>query len=158
MRVVRRSAALLGYGPSFRYDEAVPTGRGPGAAVAAGAVAVLSGALIAGLASPRLRPLLDRVLPAPGAGPSERTLEAGRFRAEARAVTTTGARYRSVVAADLDPGYGATAAMLGQSALSLALDDLDSPAGVLTPAAAMGDALVDRLRGVGFRLEVAAEA
>ena len=44
--------------------------------------------------------------------------------------------------------------MFGQSALCLALDGdrLPDAAGVLTPATAMGDALVDRLREQGFTL------
>jgi len=45
--------------------------------------------------------------------------------------------------------------MLGQSALCLGLDDLDADGGVLTPAVAMGDRLVDRLRVAGFELTVA---
>lgn len=46
--------------------------------------------------------------------------------------------------------------MLGQSGLALALDDdrLPRVAGVLTPATAIGDVLVDRLRGQGFTIEV----
>jgi short subunit dehydrogenase-like uncharacterized protein len=47
--------------------------------------------------------------------------------------------------------------MLGESALCLALDgaELDSPGGVLTPAAALGLRLVERLRRVGMVFEVA---
>ena len=72
------------------------------------------------------------------------------------AATTTGARYRTTVAAEQDPGYNGTATMLGQSALCLALDGLRLPnrSGVLTPATAMGDVLVDRLRAHGFTFEV----
>jgi short subunit dehydrogenase-like uncharacterized protein len=46
--------------------------------------------------------------------------------------------------------------MLVESALCLALDGgrLPPAAGVLTPATAMGDALVDRLRAQGFTLTV----
>jgi short subunit dehydrogenase-like uncharacterized protein len=66
--------------------------------------------------------------------------------------TSTGARYASTVAAKGDPGYAATAVMLGQSALSLALDDLSSPGGVLTPAVAMGDSLIKRLQAQRFEL------
>ena len=41
-----------------------------------------------------------------------------------------------------DPGYKATSVLLGESGLALALDrdDLSDLRGVLTPAAAMGDA------------------
>ena len=42
--------------------------------------------------------------------------------------------------------------MLGESALCLALDPLTSGGGVLTPAVAMGGALVDRLRAAGFTI------
>jgi short subunit dehydrogenase-like uncharacterized protein len=46
--------------------------------------------------------------------------------------------------------------MLAESALCLALDGdrLPPAAGVLTPAVAMGDALVDRLRSRGLTLTV----
>jgi len=66
----------------------------------------------------------------------------------------TGARYVATVAAPGDPGYGATRVMLGQSALSLATDELPEAAGVLTPATAMNGALTNRLRQQGFTFEV----
>jgi short subunit dehydrogenase-like uncharacterized protein len=101
------------------------------------------------------RALLDRVLPDPGEGPDEKTRAAGRFRVEVRATTATGASYTVVVAASGDPGYAATAVMLGESAVALALgEDLPDRAGVLTPATALGDALVQRLRAAGFELSV----
>lgn len=154
MRVVRRTAALTGrYGPGFRYEEAVPIGRGPIGALGAAAVVAVGGALLGGLASPAVRPVLDRMLPAAGDGPSDRALASGWFRSDARTTTTTGARYDARVSARLDPGYGATGAMLAESALCLALDQLESPAGVGTPMSAMGDALVTRLRAVGFTAE-----
>ena len=60
------------------------------------------------------------------------------------------------MAAQADPGYAATAVMLGESALCLAVDDgrLPGRAGVLTPATAMGGVLADRLRARGFTLGV----
>ena len=115
------------------------------------------GALQRGLGWTPTRRVLDRILPRPGQGPSPEQRAAGRFRMEITATTTTGARYRTTVAADHDPGYDGTAVMLGQSALCLALDGPRLPhrAGVLTPATALGDALVDRLRPHGFTFEVA---
>ena len=70
--------------------------------------------------------------------------------------TTSGRRYLATVAAKGDPGYAATAVMLGESALCLALDGEKLPpaAGVLTPATAMGGALVERLRARDFVLTV----
>ena len=44
------------------------------------------------------------------------------------------------------PGGSATATMLGEAAICLAKDELASPGGVLTPAFAMGDALIERLQ------------
>ena len=63
------------------------------------------------------------------------------------------ARAFSLVECDKDPGYGATARMLGESALCLARDDLPAQGGVLTPASAMGMTLVERLRRAGMKLE-----
>jgi short subunit dehydrogenase-like uncharacterized protein len=52
-----------------------------------------------------------------------------------------------------DPGYDETAKMLAESALCLATDDLPETAGQVTTAAAMGDALLDRLTKAGIRFE-----
>jgi short subunit dehydrogenase-like uncharacterized protein len=100
--------------------------------------------------------VLDRVLPSPGEGPSEKTQRNGRFAFEIHATTTTGAKYRAWVTGKGDPGYAATAVMLGESALSLACDEdrLPPAAGVLTPAAALGMPLVDRLRKRRFSFDV----
>ena len=155
-RIVRRSNALLGhaYGPGFRYREVMGVGRSPLAPVLAGVIAVGVGGAALGLGLPPTRALLDRLLPKPGAGPSEKIQQGGHFRVEVHTRTSTGARYVATVAAKGDPGYSATAVMLGQSALCLALDPLTSPGGVLTPAVAMGTALADRLRQQGFELSV----
>ena len=156
-RIVQLSAALgeAAFAPGFRYREVSDLGAGPAGPVRAVGMALGLGALSAALSWRPTRALLDRVLPRPGEGPDARQRARGRFRMEIDAVTTTGARYRTTVAADRDPGYGGTAIMLGQSALCLALDEgLPERAGVLTPATALGDALVDRLRANGFTFEV----
>jgi short subunit dehydrogenase-like uncharacterized protein len=108
------------------------------------------------MANPRTRPYVDRLAPKPGEGPTAEQREAGRFTMEVHTVTESGRRYRSVVAAQGDPGYAATAVMLGESALCLSLDgDRLPPArGVLTPMTAMGDPLLDRLRAQDFTLTV----
>jgi short subunit dehydrogenase-like uncharacterized protein len=56
-----------------------------------------------------------------------------------------------------DPGYKATSVLLGESGLTLALDRdrLSDLRGVLTPATAMGDALMARFPGAGVLLETA---
>jgi len=157
-RVVRRSSALQdwAYGPRFRYRELMGFGSGPLAPVLAGAMAGGAGALQAGLSFGPTRAMLDRVLPSPGQGPSARSREHGYFRIEIHARTSSGTRYVCRIAAQGDPGYKATAVMLGESALCLALDAdrLPPRAGVMTPATAMGDVLVERLRAAGQTFEV----
>jgi saccharopine dehydrogenase (NAD+, L-glutamate forming) len=53
-----------------------------------------------------------------------------------------------------DPGYVETAKMLAESALCLAEDDLPPTAGQVTTAAAMGGALIERLRRQGITFDV----
>ena len=154
-RIVRLSNTLSdwSYGRSLRYREVLDFGaRRSSPAKALGTSLGLRGVL-AGLAYAPTRAVLDRFLPRPGEGPTPEQMARGRFRLLIDATTTSGARYRTTVGADLDPGYTGTAVMLGQSALCLALDDIPDRAGVLTPATAMGDALVERLRSRGFTLE-----
>ncbi|MFO7926037.1 MAG: hypothetical protein R6U53_05070 [Natronomonas sp.] len=63
----------------------------------------------------------------------------------------------SRIGADLDPGYGVTARMVGEAAMCLVGGQVDSPlaGGVLTPASGIGAPLADRLREVGLRIDVA---
>ena len=162
-RIVRRSNALTdwSYGRGLRYGELMGCGRGVRGAAAAGAVtAGLVGALAgisAAMTTAPTRALLDRVLPAPGSGPSAASRAAGWFRSELHAVASGGRRFRAVVAGPGDPGYAATAVMLGESALCLAEDATGDRAGSLTPATAMGTALVERLRKAGHTYDVHAE-
>ena len=55
-----------------------------------------------------------------------------------------------------DPGYGETSKMLAESALCLAHDELPERSGQLTPAVAMGQPLIDRLKRAGIGFEVVA--
>ena len=155
-RIVRRSNALQdwAYGRRFRYTEVMGVGPMPVAPVLASAVSAGLVGLGLGMAFRPARLVLDRVLPKPGQGPSEQTRENGHFRTQTHARTADGRHLVATVAAKGDPGYAATAVMLGQSALSLALDELPGGGGVRTPATAMGTALVERLRAQGFELTV----
>lgn len=162
-RIVRRSNALTdwSYGRGLRYGELAKCGKGLTGLAAAGGVTVglvaVLGGMSAALATAPTRALLDRVLPASGSGPSAETRAAGWFRSELYATASGGRRFRAVVAGTGDPGYAATAVMLGQSALCLAEDSLPDRAGSLTPATAMGSALLERLRAAGHTYEVHAE-
>jgi short subunit dehydrogenase-like uncharacterized protein len=153
-RIVRRSNALLGhaYGPGFRYREHLAVGTGPAAPVLAGLVTAGLGAFAGAMRFGPSRAVLDRVLPDPGDGPSEKQRRSGHFQIEVHTRTSTGARYVATVAAEGDPGYAATAVIFGEAALSLAGDELDPPGGVLTPAVALGDHLIQRLRDRGLTL------
>jgi len=157
-RVVRMSNALQdwSYGRTFRYREAMAYGDDLAAPLRAVGVSAGLAVGIAGLAFGPTRAVLDRFLPAPGEGPDEETRRNGGFDIEIRTRTTSGAAYRAVVAAQGDPGYQATAVMLGESALTLALDGelLPERAGVLTPASGLGVRLAERLRAAGFTLTV----
>jgi len=159
-RIVRRSNALLdyAYGRRFRYAEFV----GIGPSVAAPVVsAALTAATAAGTAVGsrfiRFLPqqLVEKVLPKPGTGPSEKVRENGYYKVETYTTTSTGARYVAHMSQRGDPGYKATSVMLGECGLALALDrdKLPEVYGVLTPAAAMGDALLARFPGAGISLE-----
>jgi short subunit dehydrogenase-like uncharacterized protein len=159
-RIVRRSNALLDYpyGRRFQYAELMSVGKSPVAPVAA-AMATAGNAAVMGLGLRyfnRLpRPLIERVLPKPGTGPSERAREQGHYTVETYTTTTTGARYLARMSQRGDPGYKATSVLLGECGLALALDrdKLSDLRGVLTPAAAMGDALLERFPTAEVTLE-----
>lgn len=160
-RIVRRTHFLLeqAYGPRFRYSEAMAFGSNQVlSGIAAAGVAGALGIFLGGLAFKPSRTLFDRVLPKPGEGPGQKARDAGFFEIKAYSTTTSGKRYVATTAADGDPGYKATAMMFGEAALTLALDRdrLPDRRGVLTPAAAMGDPLIDRLRAAGMTIEAGA--
>jgi short subunit dehydrogenase-like uncharacterized protein len=157
-QIVQRSNYLTGwgYGQLMQYREVVASGRGLAGFARAGAINVGTAALVAGLSFPPTRALLDRVLPAPGAGPSPDAIERGRFALDVDVYPVEGQPVRTRVAAPFDPGYGGTGVMLGESALSLAFDQLPERAGVLTPMVALGQSLAERLRAHRFTLDVSA--
>jgi short subunit dehydrogenase-like uncharacterized protein len=161
-RIVRRSNALLdySYGRRFRYAEYM----GMGPSLAAPVLSALTTAATAGSSALgsrffRFLPqrLVERVAPKPGTGPSEEVRENGYYRVETYTTTSTGARYVATMSQSGDPGYKATSVMLAECGLALALDRDKLPElhGVLTPAAAMGDALLARFPAAGISLDTA---
>ncbi|MGX1159411.1 short subunit dehydrogenase-like uncharacterized protein [Arthrobacter sp. SLBN-100] len=157
-RIVRRSNALQGwaYGRSLQYGEVMGVAPGPAGAVTARAMALGLRAFTGAMAFPPTRRVLDRCLPAPGAGPSTGTQRAGWFRSKVTARTEDGHCYQAIAAGPGDPGYAATAVMAGETALALALDGdrLPTAKGSLTPATALGNVLIQRLRAAGHTYEV----
>ena len=113
------------------------------------------GSVVALAQLPPTRNLLLK-LKGPGDGPSPEQRAKGwfsvRFRGEG------GGRQIVTEVTGGDPGYGETSKMLAEAALCLAHDDLPDRAGQLTPAVAMGQALIDRLRAAGIGFATVSEA
>ncbi|WP_322920208.1 saccharopine dehydrogenase family protein [Nocardioides renjunii] len=144
--VARSGAALEAYGPRFRYSHWAGTKTLRYAA--AGALGV--GALTVAAQVGPLRELLKDKVPV-GSGPDESKRERSWFTVDfvgEAAGTTVHTRVSGG-----DPGYTETAKMLSEAALCLALDDNPATAGQVTPAQAMGDALLARLQAAGMRFE-----
>ncbi|WP_431883485.1 saccharopine dehydrogenase family protein [Micromonospora gifhornensis] len=147
-QVVRRSAAARPeYGPDFRYRHFAAVRRLPTVLVAGAGLGALT-ALVK--LPPTRRWLLGRL--ASGQGPSPEQRARSWFRV--RFVGRGGDRRVVTEVAGGDPGYDETAKMLAESALCLALDDLPSTAGQVTPVTAMGDALLHRLTTAGITFGV----
>lgn len=144
-RVVRRTNALLNFpwGTDFRYDEAVLTRSRPLATL----TAIGSRVGMLAMALGPTRKLAARLLPEPGEGPSRQKREQGYYEIFLHGVhpSDRSKDMRLKVTGDMDPGYGSTAKMLGESAVCLALDKPRGPGGFWTPASAMGAKLQERL-------------
>jgi short subunit dehydrogenase-like uncharacterized protein len=157
-KVVRRSHALLGYpyGRDFQYREAVMTSGGIAGWLKASALTAGLGAFVAGASFNLSRRLLERfVLPAPGEGPNREQRKTGFFALRQFGELPDGTIIRSRITGDRDPGYGSTSKMLAESGICLAINDLPTGGGVLTPATAMGDALLARLQeNAGLTFEI----
>lgn len=139
-RVVRRSCAIRG--GDFAYQEYMKfDGRFP--AIAA---SMAGGLFERSMHFALARTLLKKVAPAPGEGPSEKTMDDGWFRCDIFGKTSDNRFAHYVVRDTGDPGNRVTVKCLCESALALALDPLPNRAGVLTPSIGIGDALVNRLR------------
>ena len=161
-RIVRRSNALLDYswGREFRCTELIPTGSGVGGAAKAALTAAALAGFKTAMSVDTLRDSIqEHLFPDPGEGPTRAAAMDGSFtvRVCGRGTGPDGQfTVESRIGADMDPGYGATARMLGESGVALVEDDTDSPldGGVLTPASAIGTPLADRLRAARFTVSV----
>ncbi len=161
-RVVRRSAALYEqwqapYGPNFLYQEGMKFGGLLGGIQAAGMTAGTAVFNVA-LQTP-LRLFMKTLLPQPGDGPSEKTMNEGWFLCDLVGVASDGRKVKALIKDQGDPGNRATVKFLCESALSLALNFDDLPGapqrgGILTPATALGDVLAERLRKTGMVIEI----
>jgi short subunit dehydrogenase-like uncharacterized protein len=147
--VMRSARALELYGPDFAYGhyvrvKSLPRAVGLGAGV--GAVVALS----------QVGPTRELLLryKRPGEGPSDEARAKGYFRVTVLARTT---RERLIArVSGGEPGYTETSKMISECALALLVDrdKLPDARGILTPAVAFGDVLLERLRAAGIRFEV----
>lgn len=157
-RVVRRSNALasLIYGADFQYNEAQLCANRGRALLLTAALGMGMGALSFGPS----RNLLKRWLPKPGEGPDAKQRARGFFElfTHAKHPDDASKDVRIQVTGKRDPGYGATSRMLAESALCLAHDPLAVEGGIWTPATALGQCLVERLKRVDIVFEPVAVA
>ncbi|MDP2227964.1 MAG: saccharopine dehydrogenase NADP-binding domain-containing protein [Moraxellaceae bacterium] len=147
--VVRHTARVRGdYGRTFAYGHFLMM-KNPVAL--AGLLAGIGGIFTLAQFGPT-RNLLLKVRD-PGEGPSAAQREKGWFHMNVvaqAAGTTVLCRL-----AGGDPGYGDTSKMMAEAALCLALDKkLPDAAGLITPASAMGAALIPRLERAGLVFSV----
>ena len=160
-RVVRRSAALFAdygapYGDAFCYEEALETSR-RGKAYA---VAALSGAMFSAAKTRAGRAALAKLGPAPGQGPSPKTMERGFFAARFVGESDRGRKVMATLSCRGDPANYVTVTILCEAALLLAQtprNDLPGGSGrggLLTPATGLGLPLLDRLRAAGFETDI----
>jgi short subunit dehydrogenase-like uncharacterized protein len=145
--VLRSARALDRYGPDFSYSHYLVVKRLP---ILAGMAAGAGTAVALAQLAPTRKLLLK--LKDPGEGPSPEQRERSWFRVRFRA-QANGTELRTEVSGG-DPGYSETSKMLAQAALCLAHDQLPTTAGQVTPAVAMGQALIDRLQREGISFEV----
>jgi len=94
----------------------------------------------------------------PGEGPSREERETGFYDVLFIAEAADGRTVRTAVKGDMDPGYGSTSRMLGESAVCLARDVPRSvtAGGCWTTASAMAEPLIKRLQasaGITFAVE-----
>ena len=157
-RVVRRSAALLetkqeGYGVNFTYQEHAFYKKFKTAFLVT-CVTLMFGLI---LKTP-VRKLVRPLLPKPGEGPSEDTMENGFFDSFFAAELDSGEKKLFRVYGKGDPGYKVTSKFVCESALTLIKERGELPGGeeyggVLTPASGLGQPLIDRLSSNGVNFE-----
>ncbi len=158
-RCVRRTNALLGwpYGRGLRYTETLSYGSSPMAPflAAMSGPTITAAARLGGAFLHTVPPtLVDRLLPDSTSGHDHG--ERGRYVIETYTRTTAGHRYVATMAQRGDPGYSATATLIAVAAMAMVTDPdrLSTLRGVLTPVAAMGDLLSEKLPAQGITLKV----
>lgn len=152
-RVVRRSSALYdadqrSYGSDFIFKElgSYPSKRS--------ARLASFGLIFAFLViSTPFRHIVRRFLPKPGEGPDKETRENGWFKGLFKVEAEDGETKYFQIYGEGDPGYKATAQMVCESAITLAVSEELNSGGVLTSAYGLGNSLLERLINSGIKFE-----
>lgn len=154
-RVVFRTHSLLDHewGSDFTYGEAMLMGDGLAGRAKATAFAGGMGGFMSAAAIGPTRSFMSRFLPEPGEGPSPEAQENGFYDIRLHGSTDAGDELIVKVTGDRDPGYGSTAKILAEAAVTLM--DSEATGGFWTPATALGDAYLDALvEHAGLTFEV----
>ena len=91
----------------------------------------------------------------PGDGPSKEQQQAGLYEIWYIGSNSEGDTLTAIVTGDKDPGYGSTSGLVAEAAICLSQKPKDKEGGILTPAAAMGAELRQRVQanaGLTFTL------
>ncbi len=147
-RVVRRTQALLG--TRFDYQEYARFKKRSTARMVTIGARIFQGISGSGVGRRLIKPLL----PQPGDGPSERTMNEGFFECEFIGRARSGERVRGVLNGQGDAGNRITVKCLCESAFVLALSSTaqakPGSGGVLTPVVGLGEELIPRLAAAGI--------
>ncbi|GAB5031466.1 saccharopine dehydrogenase [Nannochloropsis oceanica] len=158
-RVVVRSSYLMDRLP-FEYTETMSFPKGVGGFLSACALTLGLALVVTCLLIPPIRWLVLKMLP-PGSGPGEEMRKTGfaLIYVVGKGVDKAGKEVvlKGSVRIAGDPGYQETAKMLAETGMALAKDEVDAAPGFLTPASALGDKLVTRLKKRDLVVEVEGE-
>jgi short subunit dehydrogenase-like uncharacterized protein len=149
-QVVRRSAELFEqYGRQFSYGHYLQIRSLPKLMVALGTASAMFGLAQVPWSREKLLSLFPE-----GEGPTDGDRERAWFKVTVDA--RSGPHQVVATVRGGDPGYGETAKIVSQAALALIYDreHLEPVYGVLTPASAFGNLLIERLMTVGIRFTV----
>jgi short subunit dehydrogenase-like uncharacterized protein len=149
---IHRSAALDGYEVRYKESMAFP---GLGGLIKALGFAAVLRVLDTMMRNEVTRRLLQRLIP-PGSGPSEKEMDAAWFELRVCGTTKEGPKAEAVIRGQGDASNRITVKCVCEGAIAMVLDEAALPAayGILTPSAAFGDVLVQRLAVAGLEIRV----
>jgi short subunit dehydrogenase-like uncharacterized protein len=157
--------SAVGYAPTFHYGESMNLSASIGSTMLSPVVAKAYSSLMRRIVhmSAQRRRLADRatllalraISPAPGRGPSPRSLATVDYEVRLQGHSSSDLRGDAIVHGLGHPGYLSSPSVLAEVGIALARDrDLPQRFGVLTPASALGSGFFSCLRPAGLQLEM----